>query len=215
MGIPWDAWRRDYAQVRQAIAEIYPEIFHDMETRMWEEGGFHRPLPAAQRKWATESGKAQFLTPPKLDEDDDVAVGAHRRDVVQLMTLRSNDQFNTTVYGYNDRFRGVSGTRSVVFLNRNDIVRLGFAPGQWVTLRTAIEPEIRREVGPFQIIAYDIPEGCAASYYPESNALVPLWHYAERSKVPAAKSVPVTLHAALPNERDRTHQIPDRDQIRE
>jgi len=215
VGIPWDAWRRDYAQVRQAIAEIYPEIFHDMETRMWEEGGFHRPLPAAQRKWATESGKAQFLTPPKLDEDDDVAVGAHRRDVVQLMTLRSNDQFNTTVYGYNDRFRGVSGTRSVVFLNRNDIVRLGFAPGQWVTLRTAIEPEIRREVGPFQIIAYDIPEGCAASYYPESNALVPLWHYAERSKVPAAKSVPVTLHAALPNERDRTHQIPDRDQIRE
>jgi anaerobic selenocysteine-containing dehydrogenase len=131
------------------------------------------------------------------------------------MTLRSNDQFNTTVYGYDDRFRGVHGTRSVVFLNRNDIVRLGFAPGQWVTLRTAIEPEVRREVGPFQIIDYDIPEGCAASYYPESNPLVPLWHHAERSKVPAAKSVPVSLHAALPTEQNRRSEIPDGDQVRE
>ena len=213
--IPWDDWRRDYGQVRQAIADIYPEIFHDMETRMWEEGGFHRPLPAAQRKWATESGKAQFKTPSRLDEDDDVSLGNDRRDVVQLMTLRSNDQFNTTVYGYDDRFRGVHGTRSVVFLNRNDIVRLGFAPGQWVTLRTAIEPEVRREVGPFQIIDYDIPEGCAASYYPESNPLVPLWHHAERSKVPAAKSVPVSLHAALPTEQARRNEIPARDQLRE
>ena len=211
--IPWDAWRRDYALVRQAIAAVYPKIFHDMETRMWEPGGFHRPLPAMQREWQTESGKAQFVTPEGLDEDDDVATSPGRRDVLQLMTIRSNDQFNTTVYGYDDRFRGVKGTRDVILLNRNDIVRLGFEPGQWLTLRTAVEPEVRREVGPMQIIAYDIPVGCAAAYYPECNALVPLWHYAERSKVPAAKSVPITVHRAQPGANDLVHAIPLTDQV--
>jgi molybdopterin-dependent oxidoreductase alpha subunit len=212
-GVPWEAWRRDYALIRASIAQVYPEIFHDMETRMWEPGGFHRPLPAAQRQWKTETGKARFIAPRTLDEDDDVSPGHGARDVIQLMTLRSNDQFNTTVYGYNDRFRGVHGTRSVVFMNRNDVVRLGFAAGDWVTLRTAIEPEVRREVGPLQIIAYDIPEGCAAAYYPECNPLVPLWHHAERSKVPAAKSVPVTLHPTLPDKQAQAHALPRKDQV--
>ena len=211
--IPWDDWRRDYARIRAAMGAVYPEIFHDMETRMWEKGGFHRPLGACERQWGTESGKAQFIAPRSLDENDDVAVGGARRDVLQLMTLRSNDQFNTTIYGFDDRFRGVHGTRSVIFLNRNDVVRLGYAPGDWVMLRTAIEPEVRREVGPMQIIAYDIPTGCAAAYYPECNPLVPLWHYAERSKVPAAKSVPITLHAASPSAVDARLVIPARDQV--
>lgn len=211
--IPWDAWRHDYALIRAAIGEVYPEIFHDMETRMWEPGGFHRPLGACKREFETESGKAQFVAPAKLDEDDDVAVDPGRRDVLQLMTLRSNDQFNTTVYGYDDRFRGVHGTRSVVFLNRNDVVRLGFAPGDWVDLRTAIEPQVRRQVGPLQIIAYDIPEGCAAAYYPECNPLVPLWHHAERSKVPAAKSIPITLHRTSPSADALEHAVPAGDQV--
>ncbi|HKS12196.1 MAG TPA: FdhF/YdeP family oxidoreductase [Pseudomonas sp.] len=211
--IPWDAWRHDYALIRTAIGQVYPDIFHDMETRMWEPGGFHRPLGAAQREFKTESGKAQFSAPRKLDEDDDVALNPARRDVLQLMTLRSNDQFNTTVYGYDDRFRGVHGTRSVVFLNRSDVVRLGFAPGDWVELRTAIEPQVRRQVGPLQIIAYDIPEGCAAAYYPECNPLVPLWHHAERSKVPAAKSIPVTLHRSIPSALDLEHAVPADDQL--
>ena len=211
--IPWDDWRRDSALIRTAISQTYPEIFHDMETRMWAQGGFHRPLPAASRVWKTESGKAGFVTPKSLDEDTDVASASASRDVIQLMTLRSNDQFNTTVYGYDDRFRGVHGTRRVVFLNRSDIVRLGFAPGDWVTLRTAIEPEVRREVGPLQIIAYDIPEGCGAAYYPECNPLVPVWHYAERSKVPAAKSVPVTLHRAQPDARALKRALPEKDQV--
>jgi len=211
--IPWEEWRQDYAKIRAAISEVYPEIFHDIETRMWEQGGFHRPLPAAQRQWKTETGKARFIAPRGLDEDDDVSPGHGARDAIQLMTLRSNDQFNTTVYGYNDRFRGVSGTRSVVFMNHNDVVRLGFAPGEWVNLRTAIEPEVLREVGPLQIIAYDIPAGCAAAYYPECNPLVPLWHHAERSKVPAAKSVPVTLHKALPDAKAMKRALPRRDQV--
>jgi anaerobic selenocysteine-containing dehydrogenase len=144
----------------------------------------------------TDTGKAKFITPRSLNEDDDVNPCAAPRDVLQLMTLRSNDQFNTTIYGYDDRFRGISGTREVIFMHRNDIVRLGFEAGERVLLTTAIEPEVKRQVGPFKIIAYDIPEGCAAAYYPECNPLVPLWHHAERSKVPAAKSVPVRLSAA-------------------
>ena len=213
VGIPWQHWKHDYALVREAISKVYPDIFHDFEARMWEPGGFHRPLGAAHRQWTTPSGKAQFITPDTLDEDDDVLTGEAGRNVLQLMTLRSNDQFNTTVYGYDDRFRGVKGTRKVVFLNRNDIVRLGFAPGDWVRLRTAIEPTVRREAGPFQIIAYDIPVGCAASYYPESNSLIPLWHYAKRSKVPAAKSVPIILLQAQPDADDLEHAVPESDQV--
>jgi anaerobic selenocysteine-containing dehydrogenase len=194
--IDWQAWCDDYSTVRTAIGTIYPQIFHDMETRMAEPGGFHRPIAAAQREWLTPTGKAQFVTPVTLAEDDDVNLAEPARDVLQLMTLRSNDQFNTTIYGYDDRFRGVSGTREVIFMHCNDIARLGFKVGQQVLLTTAIEPEVKRQVGPFEIIAYDIPEGCAAAYYPECNPLVPLWHHAERSKVPAAKSVPMRLSSA-------------------
>jgi molybdopterin-dependent oxidoreductase alpha subunit len=211
--IDWDAWRTDYANIREAISEVYPEIFHDMETRMWEPGGFHKPVAAAQREWKTESQRAQFISPPLLAEDNDVEQSQERRDVLQLMTLRSNDQFNTTIYGFDDRFRGVSGTRTVIFMNRNDIIRLGFAAGEWVTLTTAVEPEVIRQVGPMQIIAYDIPEGCSAAYYPECNPLVPLWHHAERSKVPAAKSIPITLSHAVPGPREQKQAVPEADQV--
>lgn len=194
--IDWEGWRKNYSLIRTAIGTIYPDIFHNMETRMTEPGGFHRPIAVATRKWLTESGKAQFITPATLNEDDDVNLGAAPRDVLQLMTLRSNDQFNTTIYGYEDRFRGISGTREVIFMHCNDVARLGFEVGEQVLLTTAIEPDVKRQVGPFEIVAYDIPEGCAAAYYPECNPLVPLWHHAERSKVPAAKSVPVRLSRA-------------------
>jgi anaerobic selenocysteine-containing dehydrogenase len=155
-----------------------------------------------------------FITPELLEEDDDVFPNHNRRDVLQLMTLRSNDQFNTTIYGYEDRFRGVSGTRAVIFMNRNDVLRLGFRAGDWVNVTTAIEPQVPRSVGPLQIIAYDIPENCCAAYYPECNPLIPLHHHAERSKVPAAKSVPVTLAKASPSADDLKRALPESDQVR-
>ncbi|XUK69767.1 Formate dehydrogenase H [Pseudomonas yamanorum] len=191
--IDWQSWCDDYSKVRASIGVIYPKIFHGMEARMSEPGGFHRPIAAAKREWSTPSGKAQFITPKKLNEDDDVMPTDNERDVLQLMTLRSNDQFNTTIYGYHDRFRGIRGTREVIFMHSNDILRLGFAVGDHVWVATAVEPEIKRQVGPLEIVGYDIPEGCVAAYYPECNALIPLWHHAERSKVPAAKSIPVRL----------------------
>lgn len=197
--IDWQAWCDDYSRIRTAIGTIYPAIFHDMESRMAEPGGFHRPIAAAKREWSTKSGKAQFITPATLNEDDDITPEVAPRNVLQLMTLRSNDQFNTTIYGYEDRFRGISGTREVVFMHLDDIVRLGFEVGEQVLITTAVEPEVKRQVGPFEIVAYDIPEGCAAAYYPECNSLLPLWHHAERSKVPAAKSIPVILSSAEKN----------------
>ncbi|MFC7689881.1 molybdopterin dinucleotide binding domain-containing protein [Paeniroseomonas aquatica] len=115
--------------------------------------------------------------------------------MLQLITIRSNDQFNTTIYGYDDRFRGVSGTRMVLFMNAGDAARLGLADGAAVALATAVEDGIPRRVEGFRVTYYDIPAGCCAAYYPECNPLIPLWHHAEHSKVPAAKSIPVRLQA--------------------
>jgi molybdopterin-dependent oxidoreductase alpha subunit len=191
--IPWDDWVADYSQIRNAIAETYPDIFHDFNARMWQPGGFHRPLGARKRIWKTETGKANFITPKSLATDIDVP--PEERDIVQLITLRSNGQFNTTVYNYDDRFRGIYGSRHVVLMHRNDIDRFELKEGEIVTLMTAVNDGVERKVEGFRVVAYDIPEGCIAGYYPECNPLLPLWHHAEKSKTPAAKSIPVTVKA--------------------
>jgi molybdopterin-dependent oxidoreductase alpha subunit len=190
--VPWDAWLADYSRIRTSIAETYPEIFYDYDRRMWEPGGFHRPLPARERVWKTKTGKANIITPRGLDEDLDMPEVGH--DVLRMMTLRSNDQFNTTVYGYDDRFRGIKGTRMVVLMHCDDMDRLALAEGETVRLETASTDGFKRELGGLRVTAYDIPVGCIGAYYPEANTLMPLGHYAEGSKVPAAKSIPVRVH---------------------
>jgi molybdopterin-dependent oxidoreductase alpha subunit len=192
--VPWDEWVDDYRRIRTSIGETYPDIFYDYDRRMWQPGGFRRPLPAGERVWKTKTEKANFITPRGLDEDKDMPEVGH--DVLRMITLRSNDQFNTTVYGYNDRFRGIHGTRMVVLMNRDDIDRLGLHEGEQVTLRTSSKDNIRRAMSGFRVTPYDIPTGCVATYYPEANTLVPIWHYAEGSKTPAAKSVPVMVERA-------------------
>jgi molybdopterin-dependent oxidoreductase alpha subunit len=189
--IPWDDWVADYSKVRAAIAQTYPEIFHDFNARLWEPGGFHRPVAARKREWKTKTGKANFILPTSLSTDIDIP--PEQRDVVQLMTLRSNGQFNTTVYSYDDRFRGVYGSRHVVLMHQNDIDRFDLKEGQMVSLTTAVDDGVERSVTALQIVAYDIPEGCIAGYYPECNPLIPLWHHAKKAKVPAAKSIPVRI----------------------
>ncbi|RIA21488.1 molybdopterin-dependent oxidoreductase alpha subunit [Ectopseudomonas oleovorans] len=193
----WDAWVADYGLIRDAIATTYPETFHDFNTRMLEPGGFHRPLPATKREWSTDSGKANFTRPETLAINDDVEPTTERRDVLNLMTVRSNDQFNTTVYGYDDRFRGVYGTRSVIFMHCNDMARLGLNEGDQVQVSTAVDDGVQRSVGPLRVTPHDIPEGCCAAYYPECNPLVPLWHHEKKAKVPAAKSIPITLRRVI------------------
>jgi molybdopterin-dependent oxidoreductase alpha subunit len=191
--IPWDDWVADYSKIRDAIAAVYPEIFHDFNTRLWKPGGFHRPLPARKRIWKTKTGKANFITPTTFATDIDTP--PEQRDILQLITLRSNGQFNTTVYSYDDRFRGIYGSRHVVMVHRNDIDRFGLNEGETVVLSTAVDDGVERKVEGLRIVAYDIPEGCIAGYYPECNPLLPLWHYAEKSKTPAAKLIPVRMKA--------------------
>jgi molybdopterin-dependent oxidoreductase alpha subunit len=203
----WDAWVANYSLIREAISETYPETFYDFNVRMLEPGGFHRPLGACERRWTTETGKANFILPTTLAVNDDVEQPPERREVLNLMTIRSNDQFNTTVYGYDDRFRGIKGTRAVILMHPNDMARLGLDEGDKVQVCTAVSDGVHREVGPLRVTPYDIPQGCCAGYYPECNPLVPLWHHAERAKVPAAKSIPVTLRKTIAAMVDETTPI--------
>jgi molybdopterin-dependent oxidoreductase alpha subunit len=158
--VPWDAWVADYGLVRDAIAVTYPEIFRDFNARMWQPGGFHRPLGARHHQWKTKTGKANFIAPDTFATDIDTP--PEQRDVLQLITLRSNGQFNTTVYNYDDRFRGVFGSREVVLMHRNDIDRLGLIEGELISLVTAVDDGVHREVDRLRIVSYDIPDGAAA-----------------------------------------------------
>jgi anaerobic selenocysteine-containing dehydrogenase len=167
-----------------------------METRMWEPGGFRRNLPATRREWLTETKRANIIKPKSLDEDADMP--ADSPQVLRMMTMRSNDQFNTTIYGYDDRFRGIRGTRMVVLMSPDDISALGLKDGEIVGLRTVSDDGVNREMTGFRVTTYNIPAGNIGTYYPETNALIPLWHHAERSKVPAAKSVPVRVFKDSP-----------------
>ena len=191
--VRWDDYATHYAEIRKEIGHTLPDTFWDYERRMWEPGGFRRDLPATRREWHTETRRANFVTPEGLDEDADMPGDGH--DTLRLITLRSNDQFNTTVYGYHDRFRGIDNTRNVVLMNRSDIDRLGLKVGQAVTLKTVANDGIDRRRAGMLVLAYDIPLGCIGGYYPECNVLIPLWHYAVGSKTPAAKSIPVTVHS--------------------
>ncbi len=190
-GAPWDEWVADYARVRDAIEATYPETFKDFNGRFMHPGGFARPLPARERKWVTDSGRANFITPGRLFAGIEPA--GDTANTLQLMTLRSNDQFNTTVYGYDDRFRGVHGTRHVIFMNPADIARMGFRGGDAVDLTPAVEDGVPRIVPGLQIVPYDIPLGCAGGYFPECNPLVPLWHHDPKSLVPGYKAIPVRV----------------------
>lgn len=193
--VDWSAWVDDYSLIRDAIALTFPEIFHDFNARMWTPGGFRRPLPACQREWHTATGKANFKVPEALGEDPDMPAAGP--DVLRLFTIRSDSQFNTTVYTLDDRFRGVYGTRRVLLMHADDIARLGFQEGELVTASTVAGDAVIRQVSALRVTAHEIPPGCIAGYYPECNPLIPLWHHAKGSKVPAAKSIPVRLSKGM------------------
>jgi anaerobic selenocysteine-containing dehydrogenase len=160
---------------------------------MFTPGGFARPLAARHREWKTETKRANFFTPETLA--DDIIADPRPADVFRLTTIRSQGQFNTTVYSNRDRFRGVSGTRMVLFMNKADIGRLALQEGAIVSLATAVDDGIHRQVDGFIVRSYNIPARCLAAYYPECNPLVPLRHHAKGSFVPAAKEVPVRVMA--------------------
>ena len=189
--VMWDDWVGDYGLIRDLIAETYPKEFHDFNARMFTPGGFYRGNAARERIWKTKSGKAEFTAPQTLSSTG----FKDAPDRYRLVTLRSNDQFNTTIYGFSDRLRGIEGTRQVLLINPKEIERAGLQEGQMVSLVGDAEDGVHREVGPLKITPFNLPDGCVASYYPEMNPLIALSHHDQESKTPAGKSVPVRIRA--------------------
>lgn len=190
--LKWDEWTGDYSLVRDLIEQTYPDDFRDYNARMYDAGGFYRGNGAHERVWKTPEGKAIFTTPGQLNSlGFKDAPGRYR-----LITMRSNDQFNTTIYGYSDRLRGLEGSRDILLMCPEDISEAGLAEGQAVTLVTDVEDGQDRRLGGLKLTPYKLPRGTIASYYPECNVLVPIGHHDELSGTPASKSVPVRVEAA-------------------
>jgi anaerobic selenocysteine-containing dehydrogenase len=162
--------------------------FDDYNRRVREPGGFHLPNAARKRVFNTASGKAQFTV-------HQLPVHNLGPDQLLMMTIRSHDQFNTSVYTLNDRYRGISNGRRVVFMNEKDISAMGLHARQVVDLVSHFESE-ERVARRFVVVSYDIPERCAATYFPEANVLVPVRSVAEKSNTPASKSVVISIRPA-------------------
>ena len=186
--VKWDEWTGNYALIRELIEVTYPDKFKDFNDRLYTPGGFHRGNKARERIWQTDSGKAEFTAPETLSALGTEATG----DELTMVTLRSNDQFNTTVYGFSDRLRGLTG-RDLVLINPEEMSRQGLAEGQTVTLECAVEDGHERAVRGLRVVGYDLPDGCVAAYYPEVNPLVPVQYRDELSHTPAYKGVPVRI----------------------
>ncbi|HEX5885151.1 MAG TPA: FdhF/YdeP family oxidoreductase [Pyrinomonadaceae bacterium] len=185
--VDWEDLARDYDKIRDAIERVLPG-FDDYNTRVRQPGGFYLPNAARNRVFNTASGKAQF-TIHELPEHN------LRPDQLLMMTIRSHDQFNTSVYSANDRYRGISNGRRVVFLNEEDIAAAGLRARQVVDLVSHFEGE-ERIARQFVIVPYDIPRRCAATYFPEANVLVPVRSVAAKSNTPASKSVVISIRPA-------------------
>ena len=190
--VPWENLRADYDRVRDAIAAVVPGCA-DYNRKVRQPDGFQLPHPPRDsREFPTTTGKANFAVNPL----EWIPVPEGR---LVLQTLRSHDQYNTTIYGLDDRYRGVKGGRRVVFVNPADIASLGFTGGDRVDLvseftNAAVIVEERRAED-FMIVPYSTPVGNAAAYYPETNALVALDHVAARSNTPVSKAVQIRLEA--------------------
>ncbi|MEH6500427.1 MAG: FdhF/YdeP family oxidoreductase [Pseudoalteromonas distincta] len=194
--VDWSGLAGDYARIRDLISVTIPG-FERFNQRVAEPGGFHLPNPVNALRWNTPESKAAFKVnplPSGLLHERVLATG-QTPDLI-LQTLRSHDQYNTTIYGLDDRYRGVHGTREVVFANALDIRRLGFEPGQKVDLIALWEDGIERRVNDFTLLDFDVPVGQAAAYYPETNPLVALDSYGAGSFTPASKFIAVRLQAS-------------------
>ncbi|AGC46139.1 oxidoreductase alpha (molybdopterin) subunit [Myxococcus stipitatus DSM 14675] len=182
--VPWVSLVEDYDRVRELISKVIPG-FEEFNRRVREPGGFSLPNGPREGRFTTASGKAHFTvhTMPR----EELEPGQ-----LMMMTLRTHDQFNTTVYGLDDRYRGIRGGRRVVMMHPKDIAERGLAEGQVVDLTSHFQGE-QRVARKFVVVPYNIPRRCAATYFPETNVLVPVDSYAEKSRTPASKSVVITV----------------------
>ena len=186
--VAWEDFAGNYDNIRDAIERVI-RGFDDYNARVRQPGGFYLPNAARDRVFKTASGKAEF-TVHELPEHNLAP------DQFLMMTIRSHDQFNTSVYSANDRYRGINGDRRVVFMNQKDVAAAGLRARQVVDLVSHFEGE-ERIARRFVVVPYDIPQRCAATYFPEANVLVPVRHVAAKSNTPASKSVVISIRPAM------------------
>jgi molybdopterin-dependent oxidoreductase alpha subunit len=189
--VDWNGLLANYDRIREHIEHVVPD-FEDYNQRARQPGGFYLPNPIRKLKFNTEDGRAHFTVH---------GLPRHNLEPGQflMMTMRSHDQFNTTIYGLDDRYRGIRNGRRVVFLNPDDIRVGGFHDGQTVDLISHFEGE-ERIAHRFTIVSYSIPRRCAATYYPETNVLVAVRSFADKSNTPVSKSVVISITASVPKE---------------
>jgi molybdopterin-dependent oxidoreductase alpha subunit len=185
--VPWFELVADYDRIRDLIEAVFPD-FEDYNVRIRHPGGFRLPLHATERVWKTASGRAEFLLPQAPPA---ATFGA--ANTLLLTTIRSHDQYNTTIYGADDRYRGIFGRRDVVFMNEQDLAANNLKHGDVIDIQTALPSFEHLRLNGFTAIAYDIARGSAAAYYPEANCLVPLSYQDKQSGTPAYKSIPVNI----------------------
>ena len=195
--VQWTKLSGDYSLIRDEISAVLPG-FKDYNTRIETDRGFYLQNPAALRKWNTPAHKATFsasMLPVRLTHEE--VKNQTSKAVLTLQTLRSHDQYNTSIYGLDDRYRGIYGERRVLFANDDDMAKQNLQNGDLVTIKTVTSDGIKRSVSDFKIVTYQIPSGCIAAYYPETNPLVPLESIADDCGTPTYKSIPVTLEKIL------------------
>ena len=181
---PWEDFEKDYGTIRDRISRVVPG-FEDFNARVARPGGFTLPhAPRDERRFPTATGKANFTAAPV--EYPELPEGR-----LLLQTLRSHDQYNTTIYGLDDRYRGIKGGRRIVMVNPQDAQDLGLADGSYTDLVSEWKDGVERRAPGFRVVHYPTARGCAAAYYPETNVLVPLDATADTSNTPASKSVVV------------------------
>jgi molybdopterin-dependent oxidoreductase alpha subunit len=192
--VEWVDLVSDYGRIRDSIEAVFPS-FADFNARIGKPGGFRLYVAASEREWLTPAKKANFLVCPGLEEDPLSA----DRGALTLTTIRSHDQYNTTIYGMNDRYRGITGRRDVVFVNEGDLASRGLKHGDLVDVSVASDAgskRAKRVMRNLTAVAHSIAQGSIATYYPEANVLVALDHYDAKSGTPSYKSTPVLLHGA-------------------
>jgi molybdopterin-dependent oxidoreductase alpha subunit len=193
--VDWPALGDENAKIRDMIARVLP-IFGNFNDGIKTPRGFLLVNGAAHRNWATHTGRANFEA-QSLPDQTEWQRAKGDDTIFVLQTFRSHDQYNTTIYGLDDRYRGVYGERNVVFMNPQDVADLGFSGDEQVDIIGHFDDDVSRIAPKFRVIPYDIPRGCVAGYYPELNVLVPHQSFGDKSYTPASKSVPVRFRKSV------------------
>jgi anaerobic selenocysteine-containing dehydrogenase len=190
MRVDWERLINDYDRIRESISKVVPGC-ENYNQKVRQDGGFYMPNPPHEGEFTTDSGKAQFFS----SRIEKIELGEGE---LLMTTIRAHDQFNTTVYVENDRYRGIRGSRRVILMNAEDIAERGLKQGEVVDITSLFEGKTRCAES-FIVVGYPIPKDCAATYFPEANALVPIESVAEKSNCPTSKLVKITVAPHLHN----------------